>query len=32
MIQDGNHFWLFYSGSLWGHKTYGIGIAQLRHR
>jgi glycosyl hydrolase family 43/uncharacterized protein DUF732 len=28
MIQDGNHFWLFYSGSLWGHKTYGIGIAQ----
>ena len=20
-------FWLFYSGSLWGHKTYGIGIA-----
>ena len=27
MIQDGNHFWLFYSGSLWGHKTYGIGIA-----
>ena len=27
MIQDGNHYWLFYSGSLWGHKTYGIGIA-----
>jgi hypothetical protein len=27
MIQDNNHFWLFYSGSLWGHKTYGIGIA-----
>jgi hypothetical protein len=27
MIQDDNHFWLFYSGSLWGHKTYGIGIA-----
>jgi hypothetical protein len=27
MIQDGSHFWLFYSGSLWGHETYGIGIA-----
>jgi len=27
MIQDGRHYWLFYSGSLWGHKTYGIGIA-----
>ena len=27
MIQDGNRYWLFYSGSLWGHKTYGIGIA-----
>jgi hypothetical protein len=27
MIQDNNHIWLFYSGSLWGHKTYGIGIA-----
>jgi hypothetical protein len=27
MIQDHNHYWLFYSGSLWGHKTYGIGIA-----
>jgi hypothetical protein len=27
MIQDDNHYWLFYSGSLWGHKTYGIGIA-----
>ena len=28
MIQDHDHFWLFYSGSLWGHKTYGIGIAR----
>jgi Glycosyl hydrolases family 43/Protein of unknown function (DUF732) len=27
MIQDHNRYWLFYSGSLWGHKTYGIGIA-----
>ncbi len=27
MIQDHDHYWLFYSGSLWGHKTYGIGIA-----
>jgi Glycosyl hydrolases family 43/Protein of unknown function (DUF732) len=27
MIQDDNRYWLFYSGSLWGHKTYGIGIA-----
>ena len=27
MIQDHDHFWLFYSGSLWGHKTYGVGIA-----
>lgn len=27
MIQDDNHFWLFYSGRLWGHKTHGIGIA-----
>jgi hypothetical protein len=28
MIQDHDHFWLFYSGSLWGHPTYGIGIAR----
>ena len=28
MIEDHDHFWLFYSGSLWGHKTYGIGIAR----
>jgi hypothetical protein len=28
MIQDHDHYWLFYSGSLWGHKTYGIGIAR----
>ena len=28
MIQDHDHFWLFYSGSLWGHRTYGIGIAR----
>jgi hypothetical protein len=28
MIQDHDHFWLFYSGSLWGHKTYGVGIAR----
>ncbi len=27
MVQDNDHLWLFYSGSLWGHKTYGIGIA-----
>ena len=27
MIQDHGQFWLFYSGNLWGHKTYGIGIA-----
>jgi Glycosyl hydrolases family 43 len=30
MIQDDNHYWLFYSGSLWGHKTYGIGIASCQ--
>ncbi len=28
MVQDHDHLWLFYSGSLWGHKTYGIGIAR----
>jgi hypothetical protein len=28
MIEDHDHFWLFYSGSLWGHKTYGVGIAR----
>jgi len=28
MIEDSDHFWPFYSGSLWGHKTYGIGIAR----
>ncbi len=28
MIQDHDRIWLFYSGSLWGHKTYGIGIAR----
>ncbi len=28
MIEDHDHVWLFYSGSLWGHKTYGIGIAR----
>ena len=28
MIEDHDHFWLFYSGSLWGHQTYGIGIAR----
>ena len=27
MIEDHNQFWLFYSGNLWGHETYGIGIA-----
>jgi hypothetical protein len=30
MIQDNNRIWLFYSGSLWGHKTYGIGIASCQ--
>jgi len=28
MVEDHDHFWLFYSGSLWGHKTYGIGIGR----
>jgi hypothetical protein len=27
MIQDHGQYWLFYSGNLWGHKSYGIGIA-----
>ena len=27
MIEDHGQFWLFYSGNLWGHETYGIGIA-----
>jgi hypothetical protein len=30
MVEDHDHFWLFYSGSLWGHPTYGIGIARCQ--
>ena len=26
MVQDHDHLWLFYSGSLWGRKPSGIGI------
>jgi len=28
MTEDNDHVWLFYSDNLWGHKTYGIGIAR----